>query len=192
MNKYLLIRIRGEYLNLFLRKCLNNGIYFKEIKYVKEKEIYCYLKHQDYQLLKKSNKNLKFKKIKFIGLFYYLNELKKNLYLFICLLLGIGLLFFMSNIMIEINVLHHDGELRRLITLELEEYGIKKLSYKKNYFEIEKIKKILKEKYKDKIEWIEIIPEGMKYTIRVEERILNPEEENLKKCHIIASLDAIM
>ncbi len=192
MNKYLLVKIKGDYLNLFLRKCLNQKIYFKKIKYLKKNEIYCYLKADDYQLLKKTTRNIEFKKIKYIGLYYYFNKLKKNLYLFICLFLGTVLLFFMSNIMLEINILHHDSELRHLIALELEDHGIKKLSYKKSYREIEIIKKDIKEKYKERIEWIEIVPEGMKYTVRIEERILNSKENGIKRCHVVATKDALI
>ena len=57
---------------------------------------------------------------------------------------------------------------------------------------INKIKKQILEKHKNRIEWLEIENVGTKYIIRVEERILNNIEENGSPRDIVAKKDAII
>ena len=57
---------------------------------------------------------------------------------------------------------------------------------------IEKIKKKILEENKDTLEWLEIIREGTKYTIRVEERIINNKPKDNKIYNIVASKNAVI
>lgn len=73
----------------------------------------------------------------------------------------------------KINVIHEDASLRELIMDSLKEAGVTTLSFKKSYEEYEEIIESIKDKYPDKIEWLEIDVEGMVLNVRVEERIIN-------------------
>lgn len=192
MNNYILVSIKGDYLNLFLRNCLNNNIYFRKIKYVSSNKIIVEIEKSNYNILKKRFKSYKIKKIKDIGFIYLQKQLKNNIHLIIAFIIGIFLLLFMSKIIIKIDIIHSDYELRRIIKLELEDYGVKRLSFKKSYKELQKIKNKIKEKYKDKIEWIEIINEGMVYSVRIEERIINENPPVVSNCHIVSKKDAFV
>ena len=75
---------------------------------------------------------------------------------------------------------------------ELSNNGLKINSFKKNYKELQIIKKKILEKYKQEIDWLEIENIGTKYIIRFEPRLNNPKEEENKLRHIIASKDAII
>lgn len=65
-------------------------------------------------------------------------------------------------------------------------------SFKKDYNELQKIKKNILEKYKQEIDWLEIENIGTKYIIRYEPRIQNPINEETNLRHIIAKKDAII
>lgn len=75
---------------------------------------------------------------------------------------------------------------------ELSNNGLKIYSFKKNYQELQIIKKKILEKYKTDIDWIEIENIGTKYIVRFEPRINNPVKKNNNYRHIVASKDAII
>ena len=88
----------------------------------------------------------------------------------------------MTNTIFDIEVIHNSSEIRNFIKNELKKVGIKKYGTKKTYEELQIIKEDLLNKYKDKIEWIEIENKGTKYIVRVELRkIKEKEEEKTKK-----------
>ena len=113
-------------------------------------------------------------------------------FLIISFFIGLLLIFLMSNFIVEIRIIHEDEKLVELIENELELYGIKKFRIKKSYNEIQKIKKKIKNKNLDKIEWLEINKEGMKYIVRVEKRIINKEEKENDYCHVYAQKDGLI
>ena len=54
------------------------------------------------------------------------------------------------------------------------------------------IKNSILEKYKDKIEWLEIESLGTKYIVRLQERLTIPKNTESNKVHIVSSKDAII
>ena len=75
---------------------------------------------------------------------------------------------------------------------ELENYGIKLNTFKKNYNELQTIKKQILDNHKDTLEWLEIESIGTKYIIRLEERKIKKEEEKYEKQNVIATKEAII
>ena len=75
---------------------------------------------------------------------------------------------------------------------ELENYGLKKYKFKKNYDEIQEIKNSILEKYKDKIEWLEIEESGTTYIVRLEERIIPDNVLENEKQNVVAGKSAII
>ena len=75
---------------------------------------------------------------------------------------------------------------------ELNNNGISIYKFKKNYQELQIIKKKILEKYKNEIDWIEIENIGTKYIVRYEPRLNNPQNEVYKSRHIIALKNAII
>lgn len=109
-----------------------------------------------------------------------------------CLIFGIILLFCLSNIIFSIEVVHTNKQIRELLLTELDNYGVKRLSIKKSYKQLQRIKENIINKHKDKIEWLEIENVGTKYVVRVEMRIIKRDEEDNNKYNIIAKKDAII
>ena len=99
---------------------------------------------------------------------------------------------FFSQVIVSVTVIHENKEIRNLVTKELEEKGIKSFSLRKNYEALNAIKKEVLNQYKDQLEWLEIENVGMKYIVRVEERIINQPKDPKGFCHIVASKSGIV
>lgn len=113
---------------------------------------------------------------------------KRKIYVYV-VMLGIVCIFLLSKVIVDVEIIHSKEEIRELLKDELEEYGIKRLSIKKNFEEITKIKENILENNKEKLEWLEIDTRGMKYIVRVEERLILEDNEPDNHCNIIAKKD---
>ena len=82
--------------------------------------------------------------------------------------------------------------MKNVLSIELKEYGIEKYKFKKSYEKLQYIKKEILDKYKDKIEWIEIEVVGTKYIIRYEPRIINQKKKESEYRNIIAKKDSVI
>lgn len=107
-------------------------------------------------------------------------------------MIGLSIVIFLSKITFSIDIITNDSKMKNQILEELSNQGLKKYNFKKNYNELQNIKKILLEKYREQIEWIEIENIGTKYIIRYEPRINTINENNYELRHLIASKDAII
>ena len=117
---------------------------------------------------------------------------KKNKIFFVALAIGLCMLYLFSHLILSVEVIHSSEEIRFLVSTALEEKGIKKNTWKKDYQEIEKIKEEILDMYPDKLEWMEIETTGMKYIVRIEERKMEEENTTPKSCNVIATKDGII
>ncbi len=118
--------------------------------------------------------------------------LKKYFFFIISSLLGLFLFFFLTHIIVKVEVIHSNKDIRDLLTTALAEKGIKKNTWKKSFSELEQIKKEILNQYPDRLEWLEIETQGMNYYVRVEERKLKEEEQKMERCHLVATKDGIL
>ncbi len=123
-------------------------------------------------------------------------EVKKKLhqqrFFLVSVMVGLVFLFFLSHVMLSVEVIHSNKEIRDLVTMELEERGVKENTWRMSYQEIEQIKEELLNAYPDKLEWLEIEIKGMKYIVRVEERKLESDDELKDACNLVAEKDGII
>jgi len=127
-----------------------------------------------------------------MGLLKIKEIFNKTKYLLIFLILGIMFLFFLSSLIFDIEIVHSNKEIRELLEIELNNYGIKKYNFKKDYNAIEKIKKEIINNNKEKIEWLEIIESGTKYIVRVEERKIEEKKEEFNYQDIVAKKSSVL
>jgi len=127
-----------------------------------------------------------------LGIKNIIYKIKQNRHFIAAIIISIILMFVTSNIVVDVDIIHSDKEIREIIDEELTLNGIKTLSFKKTFNQLQIIKERIKSKYRDKIEWLEIIDEGMKYTVRIEERIITTPKEEAPYCNIISTKDAII
>lgn len=191
MNSKILVKVTGKNLNKFILNLSKKKIEIEKIIY-QEKSIIILLNKTNYHKLKELKTSYKIKIIKYYGILYLFNVIKKNKLIFFCIFINILMLFLLSNTILKIEIVHNNKELKSIILEELNKNNIKKISLTKSFKEQEKIVNIILEKYKDKIEWLELEKTGTKYTVRLEERkIINKKEDTLPK-DIIANRNGLV
>lgn len=192
MNKKIIwVKCRCNDYYRFINKVQYLNVVILEIKYENN---YVYLKI-DQKYLEKLNKYLvsyKFTIVKNTGIFSLISKLKKNYILLICLFLGLILFLVLSNLVVKINIVHENKEIRDLIKEELDEYGIRVLSFQKNYNELDRIRQEILDKYPDKLDWMEFDVDGMIINVRVEERIITDTSKSDKICDLVATKSGVI
>lgn len=186
------LKITGKNVERFIRKLVVNKIELLNVSYPKYNEAIIQIYKKDYKKINEIKTIYEISILNTYGLIKIRKKININKYLILSFLIGFFLLLFLSNIIFDIEIVHNNSELRLLLKEELAKNGIKEKKFKKNYDEIQKIKKNILNKYRDKIEWLEIENVGTKYIVRVEERILNKKEKTYPNQDIIAKKSAIL
>ena len=186
------IHVTGKNIERFIQRLYNEKIELLNIKYINYKEIEIKINKNDLEHINKIKTIYKIEITELLGINKLKYLIKKNIHLIISILISFIIIIFLSNVIFKVEVIHSSKELRELIINELEEKGIKEKSLVKNYNQIQNIKKEILEKYKDKIEWLEIERSGVKYIVRVEERIITEQNSENTPSNIVAKKDAII
>ena len=186
------IKVTGRNVNNFVRKLVRNKINILNVVPISYKEVDIIINYNDLEDINKIKSIYDIEIIRYYGKLNILRLLKKNIYIISFLILGIGIIYFLSNMIFSIEIIHSNSKIVKLLEGELNIYGIKKYSYFKSYNEIEKIEDKILENNKENIEWIEIIRVGTKYIVRVEERIINRNIDDNKTYDIVAGKSAVI
>lgn len=189
MNNKILIKVSG-YVNKFINKCIKNNINIYNINYIDNDNLTIIIDLKDYKRIVKLNYYSDIKIIKYLGLNGLKQHIKKYLYTYIVIILCFILMDVLTSYIVDINIIHGNKSIRNLVSKELYNNGIKKYSISYSFDELENIKNKILNDNKDTLEWMSITKDGMKYIIRVEERIINKEEKQLKYRHIISKKNA--
>lgn len=189
IKHYIYIKTKARNKDKLLVKLYKNNISVYDV-YEKDTYLYLKIKQSDYKVLQEKIVTTKFNYVNDSGIHHLKNVISPLKVLSIFLFLF--LINFFSKVVIRIEVIHSNKEIRELVQSTLEDYGVKKGTLKKDYQEIEEIKNKVLNSYKDKIEWLEIESVGMKYIVRIEERIINNLENDNKYCHIVAKKSGII
>lgn len=190
MKHYIWVEVKTKNQSRVLLKLFKQKIDVLEIKYTKE-SLQFKIEDQDKKKLKKIV-GYKFHKIHEDGIFAGLSYIKKKYLIAIGIIFFCLFIFFFSNIIVSVNVIHSNKEIRELVTKALDNYGIKRLTLKKDFQELEQIKEQILNDYPNELEWLEIEVSGMKYIVRIEERIITKEENKKERCHLIATKSGIV
>lgn len=186
------IKVTGRNINNFLKRLINNNINIEKVIPISHKEIDLIINYQDLDKVLKLKTIYNIKIVRYYGKLRIIKRIKKDIFILSSLLISLLLIYTLSNVIFKVEVIHSNKNIIKLVTKELEDNGIKKYKFVKKYQEIEKIKNKILEKNKDTLEWLEIIREGTKYTIRVEERIINNKPKDNKIYNIVASKNAVI
>lgn len=191
IDKRVKVKITGNNVKTYLKRIIND-IEIINMYPISKKEVHLILKYSDYKKLLKHKSIYKITILDYYGSIKIAKKIKKNYLLLISMFLGIILILILSKMIFKIEIIHQDEQIRTKIKAELNSYGIKKYSFKKNKEDLEKIKNKILNKNKDTLEWIEIIPYGTKYTIRVVERKINKDTTKYQYQHIVSKKNAII
>lgn len=186
------IKVTGRNVNNFIKRLVRSKINIVNVKPISYKEVDIIIDYNDLENVNKIKSIYDIEIIRYYGKLNVLRLLKKNIYIISFLILGIGIIYFLCNMIFSIDIIHSNSKIVKLLEDELNRYDIKKYCFVKKYSEIEKIEDKILENNKDNIEWIEIIREGTKYIVRVEERIINKDIDDNKSYDIVASKNAVI
>ncbi len=186
------IKVTGKNINNFLKRLIYNNINIIKVVNVSYKEADLIINYQDLEKINKYKTIYNIEVIEYQGKLKLLKLIKKNIFIISFLILSLIIIYILSNVIFSVEVIHSNSSIIKLLEKELNYYGIKKYSFVKSYNEIEKIEnKILKDN-KDNLEWLEITRVGTKYIVRVEERIINKDNQDIAIYNITASKNAII
>lgn len=191
MKHYIKIRIKTTKKTSTLLKLNKINVNIKNISYENEALVLDIL-DSDLKRTKKYLISYDIEVIDDTGIYKLKQELKRNMLFIISIIFGVILFLILTNIIVDVNVIHENKELRDLLYDALKERGVSPITFKKSYDDYEAIIEDIKNNYKDKIEWLEIDVDGMIIDVRVEERIINNYEEETGFCHIVASKSGII
>ena len=108
------------------------------------------------------------------------------------LLIFLIALYFISNIIIKIDINHENTALKERVNGLLIEKGIEVFTYRKDITDLNEISNAIVEENKDFLDWMSINRVGMKYVVSFEERIINDISEESGNCHIVAKKDGVI
>ena len=185
------VKIEGKDVKRFIKTLYKRKIELLNISYDNE-SIFIKLDKSNYEKLLEIKTIYEITLTKLYGLEKYKKLLKKNMIFILSVCVGFLLLFCLSNIIFEVEVVHQKKEIRTLISKELKRYNLEKYNFVLSFDKQEEIVKNILDNNKEKLEWMEIERVGVKYIVRVEERIINniPKEEEPR--HIVAKKDGII
>ena len=187
-----ILKVEGKNLERFIRRLYQHKIDILNIKYPNPKTVIITIFEKDYEKVIEIKTVYEIDLVGSAGSLKIKKKLKLNRFFIVGLVLGICLLYFLSHIIFQIEIIHTDKEIRTLLTKELETHGIKVFNLKKSFDEIEKIKEDIINRNKDKIEWLEIEAVGTKYVVRVEERKIEEIKKEGENRNVVASKSAVL
>ena len=183
--------VEGKNPDYFIRELIKNKICIYDLK--KEyKKLTIVISENDFEKLKTIKTSYKYYVVNCYGAAKVKYLIKKYLFFLICLVLGIGLNIFFSNLILDVEVIHSNSYIRKLVYNDLDEFGISKYKFKVDFFKKEDIVMKILEKEKNDIEWLEIEEVGIKYVVKVEQRKKDSKNDVCVARNIVASKDAMI
>ena len=186
------LSVKGKNINRFIIRLHKNKIEILKCNHINKEKVNIIIYEKDLEKLESIRTIYNIEKLNTYGMIKIKKKLNLNKYLIISIVLGLIILKTLTSIIFKIEIIDTDKEIVKFLKQELKNYGIKEKTFKKNYHQIEKIKEDLLNKYKDKIEWLEIETKGTKYIVRIEKRIIKESKEKLENRNIIAKKEAII
>ncbi len=191
MINYYIIKIEGKYLDHYINRLIRLNVNLIDMKYVRN-GILIKVSYDDYEKIKDIVTINKFKIIKISGYRKIKIILKNYSIFFIFLFFSFIVLLFLFRITFFINVNGVSEDFKKTILDELNRASVSCYSFDKSFDEYKDIAKSIKNKYKDNIEWIEIVNNGISLDINIIPRKDNVLEKESIKSNIVALKNGII
>lgn len=186
------LEIKGKNINRFIRRLRSNKIDILKLKYKNKNEVCIIIYKKDYEKLLKIKSIYDVTELEVFGFLKIKKIAHKNRHVILFLIICFILFILLTKMIFDIEIIHSNSEIRKLLKSELKQNGIKKYSFKKSFDKVDKIKEKILNKYPNKIEWLEIEEIGTKYVVRVEERKIPKGKEEEKPRNIVAKKPGII
>ena len=191
MNNTILIKINDKSVYKVIKKFYELNINILKIKQVND-DVFVKINYDDLSKIQKNLHTFDITIVDYYGKMKVIDMFKKYYMIITSLVLSLLIITLASNMIVDVVIVHENGELVNTIKNDLYDYGIKKMSFKKTFEELERIKKVIKNNHLDRIEWLEIKKSGMRYIVNLEERIITDTKEKPKYCHVISKKEGIV
>lgn len=189
---YIRIRVKGKNVNNYLKWLIKNKVDIINVNVLNHSTLELTTNNCHYQKLNKYSKTYEIKIIKKYGLLQIIDNIKNNKFILISIIIAILFLYFLSNIIFDIEVISNNQEIVQKIKTELKKYDIEKFKFKKKYDYLIEVKEQILNNNKETLEWIEIVENGTKYIVKLVERKKEKQIKDYKYQSIVASKDAII
>lgn len=186
------IKVTGKNVERFIRRLYNHQIEILKLSYPNYKTVIITIYEKDYEKVMELKTVYELDLVGSFGMIKIKRQMKLHRLFFLFLVFGFCILYFLSNVIYKVEIVHTNKELRALLLKELEARGIHEHTMKKGFKELEKIKEDIINHNRNKIEWLSIEAVGTKYVVRVEMRKMEEMKEKGEKRNVIARKGAIL
>ena len=118
LDKIIKIKITGSNINNYLKRVIKRKINFLKVIPINHKEVDIILKYSEYQIFIEYKSIYEITIIEKLGLLKVKETFLKNKILLIFLILGLFLIYNLSNVIFKVEVIHHDKHIRELVSNE--------------------------------------------------------------------------
>lgn len=191
-NSYISVIIEGKNINNYIKWLIKQKIHIINLNVIRHNKLEVTIKQKDFDKLSKYSRTYKVKVTKTYGILKIIEILKKNSFIFVTIIIAILFVYFLSNIIFSIEIVYNNPEIVNKMKKELKKHNIKKYQLKKDYENLEKIKKEILDNNKDTLEWLEIIENGTKYIVKLVERKKEDINKEYEYQSITVTKDAIV
>ena len=132
------LNIKGKNIDRFIRRIIKNKIEIINLKKVNDNEINIIVYKKDLDKIEEIKTIYEIELKRKYGIIKIEENLKINKYLIFFLIMGLIIIYILSNVIFSVEVIHSDSNFRKFIKEELKKYDIDKY----------KIKKLIKKKKK--------------------------------------------
>ena len=134
------LNIKGKNINRFIKKLRTKRIEILSLKYKNPNEADIIIYKKDYETVLKIKSIYDVTELDVFGLIKIKRKIKISKHLIILTIIAFAIFLFFTHVIFDVEVIHSNKDIRNLLLNELKAEGIKKLSFKKSYNEISKIK----------------------------------------------------
>ena len=126
------IKIIGNNIERIIRRLRNNNIEILNLKYIDD-GILIKIYKKDYEKLLSIKTIYEIEVINYNGLFNFKNKILTNKFIIISILICLIILYVVTNLIFSIDIITNDSDMKLKIEEELNNNGISKYKFKKNY-----------------------------------------------------------
>ena len=135
------IKVTGKNAYKFIQKLASTKIELLNIKQVKRDTVYVWIYKKDYPNVYRLTTIYNIEIVDSSGWIKIKKSMNVNTYFILSLVVGLVALIILTNLIFSVEVIHNNKETRDFIIRELKNYDIDKYHFKKNYQELNNIKK---------------------------------------------------
>jgi len=191
-NNYIKVKIEGRNINNYIKWLISKKINIVKMNILNYHELILIIDKKNYNLLNKYSKTYKITILEKYGKLKLFDIIKNNIIILSSIIVAIFFLYFLSKIIFSVDIIYNDQEIIDKLTKEFAKYNIEKYKLKKDYHYLNQVKEKILEDNKDTLEWLEIIENGTKYTVKLVERKQESKKEEYNYQSITAKKDAII